>query len=53
MKTKITEKAEKTIVQQLREVRDKINMDIKDMSLEQLKTYLKKQKTLHPTSFWQ
>ena len=48
MKTK--EKKEKNVMQQLRDIRDKLSMEIKDMSYEQLKKYLDKQKTLHRTA---
>jgi hypothetical protein len=54
MKTKETIIAdEKTLIEQLREIRDKISLDIKDLSTEQLKEYFSKQKTLHPSSIWQ
>ena len=36
----------------LREIRDKISLDIKDLTTEQMKEYLSKQNTLHPT-VWQ
>ena len=49
MKTKETNK---TLVQQMRDIRDKVNLDIKDLNFEQLKDYIKKQKTLHSTSVW-
>ncbi len=51
MKTKeINETVGKTVIEQLREIRDKINRDIKDMTPEQMKEYFNKQKTLHPTT---
>lgn len=53
MKTKDKNTSEKTVIEQLRKIRDEINFDIEDMTLEQLKEYLKKKKTLHPTSVWQ
>jgi len=43
---------EKSLMQQLREIRDKLSSEIKDMSYEQLKEYLDKQKSLHPKSSW-
>ena len=43
---------EKTLIEQLREIRDKISLDIKDLTTEQMKEYFSKQKTLHPT-VWQ
>jgi hypothetical protein len=53
MKTKeINKTEEKTLIEQLREIRDKISLDIKDLTTEQMKEYFSKQKTLHPT-VWQ
>lgn len=52
MKTKQTKKTGKTFVQQMRDIRDKVNLDIKDLTFEQLKDYIKKQKTLHSTGLW-
>jgi len=53
MKTKEIKKTEEiTLIEQLREIRDKISLDIKDLSIEQMKEYFSKQKTLHPTA-WQ
>ena len=43
---------EKSLMQQLRDIRDKLSSEIKDMSYEQLKEYLEKQKSLHPKSAW-
>jgi hypothetical protein len=40
---------EKSVMQQLRDIRDKISGEIKDMSFEELKRYLMKKKTLHPS----
>lgn len=45
MKTK--EKKEKSVMQELRDIRDKLSEEIKDMSPEELKDYLGRQKTLH------
>jgi len=54
MKTKKKKKTEEiTLIEQLREIRDKISLDIKDLSIEQLIEYLGKQKTLHPKAIWQ
>ncbi len=39
-------------MQQLRDIRDKLSSEIKDMSYEQLKEYLDKKKSLHPKSAW-
>jgi hypothetical protein len=52
MKTKTITKRDKTLIEQLREIRDKINLEIKDMTFDELKDYLKKKKTLHPTAVW-
>ncbi|HEY4323093.1 MAG TPA: hypothetical protein VGN20_03885 [Mucilaginibacter sp.] len=53
MKTNNATKADKTVIEQLREIRDKLSMDIKDLSLADLKEYINKQKTLHPENVWQ
>jgi len=53
MKTEVKNKTEeKTLVEQLREIRDKISYEIKDLNTEQFKEYFNKQKTLHPTDVW-
>lgn len=53
MKTnEITAEKELSIVQQLRQVRDKINDEIKDMSPKELMDYFQKQETMLPTSVW-
>jgi hypothetical protein len=49
---KATGKKEKTNIELLREIRDKISLEIQDMDYEQLKKYLESKKTLHPTSMW-
>jgi len=41
-------KPNKTVIEELREIRDKISDDLKDLSYEQLMEYLEKKKTLHP-----
>jgi len=48
MKTNVKEK--KPVIQQLRDIREKLNASIKDMTHEQLKEYLDRQKTLHSTA---
>ena len=50
MKTK--EKTEKSLIQELREIRDKISSEIKDLSYEDMRQYLDKQKTLHQNVNW-
>lgn len=52
MKTKEIKKIDKTLIEQLREIRDKVSLDIKDLTAEQMKEYFSKQKTLHPAGFW-
>lgn len=52
MKTKNIVSAEKTFVQQMIEIRDKISLEIKDLNPEQLKDYLQSKKTLHPANVW-
>jgi hypothetical protein len=53
MKTKQNIQTEKTLIEQLRDIRDKVSMDIKDLTFEQLKDYLNAQKTLHSVKVWQ
>jgi len=53
MKIKAIVQTEKTVVEQLRDIRDNVNTEIKDLTFEQLKDYLKSQKTLHSTNVWQ
>jgi uncharacterized protein YllA (UPF0747 family) len=53
MKTKKDNKKEKTLIDQLRDIRDKVSLEIENMNSEQLKAYLKKKELLHPTSPWQ
>ena len=45
-------KKEKSAIEQLREIRDKISLDIQDMTFEQLKKYVEERLTLHPTAVW-
>ena len=49
---KTIEKKEKSVNEKLREIRDQISMDIKDMDHKQLKKYLKTKKSLFPASVW-
>jgi hypothetical protein len=48
MKTK-----EKSHIEKLRDIRDKINAEIQDLTHKQLMQYLDKQQTLHPKAMWQ
>ncbi|MBK0381375.1 hypothetical protein I5M32_00255 [Pedobacter sp. SD-b] len=50
METKKTE--EKSLLIELREIRNKLNDDMKDMSLEQIAAFLKNKETLHKKGFW-
>jgi hypothetical protein len=52
MKTKKNKKT-KSMLADLRSVRDKISEELKGMTTEQIVEYLKQKKTLHPTSVWQ
>lgn len=51
MKNKKQEK-EKSAIEQLREIRNKISLDIQDMTFDQLKKYVEERLTLHPTRVW-
>lgn len=53
MKTKEKTKTGKSFVEEMREIRDKVNLETKDLTTEQLKAYLEKQKTLHPSLMWE
>ena len=44
-------KDEKRIVDILREIRDKVSGEIKDLSFEELKEYLENKKALRPSVF--
>lgn len=48
MKTTDKNRKNNPVINQLREVRDKFNNDIENMSYEQLQAYLKKKESLHP-----
>jgi len=52
MKTKNIKNTEKPFVEQMREIRDKISLEIKDMTMDQLKQYLKSKKTLLHSNVW-
>ncbi len=47
-KIKIT----KSPIKQLRDIRDKIGLDIQNMSFIQLKKYIDERSTLHPKEVW-
>lgn len=52
MKTDKEETTQSTIAQ-LREIRDKISLDIMNMTFEQLRSYVRERMKLHPTADWQ
>ena len=52
MKTKEINK-EKSVLTDLRSIRDKISNELTGMTPEQIVEHLKKKKTLHPKSVWQ
>ncbi len=52
MKTKEVKKG-KSILTDLRSIRDNISVELKGMTPEQILEHLKKKKTLHPKSVWQ
>lgn len=52
MKTQ-KKKKEKSAIQELRDIRDKIGFEIQDMSFEKLKKYIEERLSLHPSSVWQ
>lgn len=52
MKTKNKIQTVKTFVEQMREIRDNLSLEIKDLTLEQLKDYLISKKTLHTSNVW-
>ncbi|HTA26450.1 MAG TPA: hypothetical protein VK809_01585 [Bacteroidia bacterium] len=46
------EKKEKSIMEQLRDIRDKLSLEIQDMSPEELKKYLNSKPSLFPNAPW-
>ena len=54
MKTKVTSaKKTESMNEKLREIRDKVSMDIKDMDHKQLQKYLRSKKSIFPASAWE
>lgn len=51
MKTKMV-KEDKSILSDLRSIRDKISEELKGKTTEQIVELLKQKKTLHPESVW-
>ena len=41
----------KSMIKILREIRDRINLEIQDLTVEELKEYFRKKLTLHPTKY--
>ena len=52
-KTITADKQNKSVMQELRDIRDKISLDIQNMNFEQLKEYIDARLTLHPKTVWQ
>jgi hypothetical protein len=52
MKTKKIKKGT-SMLTDLRSIRDKMSVELKGMTPEQILEHLKKKKTLHPKSVWQ
>ncbi len=45
-------KSESSVMEELRAIRDKISLEIMDMSFDELKEYLAKNSTIHNPSVW-
>ena len=52
MKNNIKAKSNNSLMSQLRVIRDKISLEIKDMNKEEIKNYFKRKKSLFPESKW-
>jgi pyruvate dehydrogenase complex dehydrogenase (E1) component len=52
MKTKEQHQTKETVTDKLRKIRNKLSFEMKDMTHEQIKEYLNKEKTLHSVSAW-
>lgn len=52
MKDKEKIKTEKSYLEQLREIRDKLSLEMKDMNLDEIKRYIDSKETLHPKTVW-
>ena len=42
-----------SLVEELRLIRDNLNLEMKDLTIAELKKFLNKKKTLHPNTVWQ
>ena len=45
------EESKKSMIKILREIRDNINLEIQDLTTEELKEYFRSKLTLHPTKY--
>lgn len=45
------EKGTKSTLKKLRNIRDKVNLEIKDMTSEELKAYFRKKGKIHPDKY--
>jgi hypothetical protein len=52
MKNNTKEKSNNSMISQLRAIRDKISLEIKDMNKTEMKNYFKRKKSLFPESKW-
>ena len=52
MKNNTKEKSNNSMISQLRAIRDKISLEIKDMNKNEMKNYFKRKKSLFPESKW-
>lgn len=53
MKIKEKIKNEQSLVDELRLIRDNLNLEMKDLTIAEIKEFLNKKKTLHPNTVWQ
>ena len=49
---KTTHEKRKSVIEQLREIREKVSIDIKDMDHNQLEKYLSSRESIFPASAW-
>ena len=52
MKNNTKEKSNNSMISQLRAIRDKISLEIKDMNKNEMKNYFKRKKSLFPENKW-
>lgn len=53
MKTKEKIKNEQSLIEELRLIRENLNLEMKDLTITEVKEFLNKKKTLHPNAVWQ